>query len=77
MDNLEAAPGRPAPEFQVKILKKVKLSYEFTSEWKIYQNNISLFSLSGGQLEFTWGPVEANPGVRPGTEVIQYAFMYV
>ena len=28
LDNLEAAPGRPAPEFKVKTLKIVKFSYE-------------------------------------------------
>ena len=28
LDNLEAAPGGPVPEFKVKSLKKVKFSYE-------------------------------------------------
>ena len=30
LDNLEAAPGRPAPESQIKTLKKMKFSYEIT-----------------------------------------------
>ena len=29
LDNLEAAPGRSAPELEVKTLKLVKFSYEF------------------------------------------------
>ena len=30
LDNLEAAPGRPAPESQIKTLKKIKFSCEIT-----------------------------------------------
>ena len=44
LDNLEAAPGRPAPEFQVKTLKRVKFSYgmPFYSA-KYIPNNISYY----------------------------------
>ena len=44
LDNLEAAPGRPAPEFQVKTLKRVKFSYGMTFySTKYIPNNISYY----------------------------------
>ena len=71
MDNLEAAPGRPAPESKVKTLKMVKFSDELIfSSRKIIKIISLLLKPIGGKLESTWRPLEADPGGQPGTDTL-------